>query len=139
MRMKSVRIKAGTRMILLVMILTLFCAATAQAQEGPADDEYGNPADIPAVAASDSGDPSVAASDGGSASVAASDGGSASVAASDGGSASVAASDGGSASASTGAVGSTALLPLTGGASLFALGVGVLLAGAGLIVRKTIR
>lgn len=106
---RTIPVYAGARFILLITILTLFWAATAQAQEGPADDEYGNRADIPAVAASDSGG------------------------------ASVVASDSGSASASSGVFGSLPLLPSTGGASLFALGVGVLLAGAGLIVRKTIR
>ncbi len=105
---RTIPVFAGARFFLLIVLLTLFWATAAQAEEGPADDEYGNPADIPAVAASNSGGAAVAASDSG-------------------------------ASASSGAVGSVGLLPSTGGASLFALGVGVLLAGAGLIVRKTSR
>jgi len=95
--------------VLLALVLTFGWAALAQAQEGSAGDQYGNPADIPTVTASDSGSAS-AASDPGSAS---------------------AASGGSALSATT--------LPLTGGASLIALGAGVLLVGGGLVARRMIR
>ncbi len=90
-------------MVLLSMILIFSWAAIAQAQEGPADNEYGNPAPVPAVAATDT----------------------------------AGASDPGSTSASSSAL-STTVLPSTGGATLLALGAGVLLVGSGLVARRMI-
>jgi LPXTG-motif cell wall-anchored protein len=95
-------------MVLLALILTFGWAALAQAQVGSADDQYGNPAKIPTVTASDSGSAS-------------------------------AASDSGSASAASGSALSATTLPSTGGASLIALGAGVLLVGGGLVARRMIR
>lgn len=109
------------RVVLLSLILTLSWAAIAQAQETPFDDEYGDPAPIPAVAA---------ATDTGSASASGGTSGSAAVTPS---------TDTGSASASSGASGFAAVMPSTGGASLFALGAGVLLVGSGLVARRMIR
>ena len=113
---------SGVQVVLLVLILTLGCVVIAQAQEGPSDDAYGNPADIPAVAATDTS--SASASGGASASGASASGASAS----------------GSASASGGGgVAAATVLPSTGGASLFALGVGVLLVGSGLVAHRMMR
>lgn len=109
-----VSVSSGLRVVLLVLILTLGWAAIAQAQEGPSDNEYGNPAPIPTVAATDPGGSSVAATDPGSAS----------------------ASSSGSAAGVAGVMG---VLPSTGGATLLMLGAGVLLVGSGLVFRRVIR
>jgi hypothetical protein len=58
---KLVSVSSGVRVVLLMIILTLAWAAIAQAQEGPYDDQYGNPAPIPTVDAIDTGGSSVAA------------------------------------------------------------------------------
>lgn len=109
---RMISMSLGVRIVLLLLILTLGWTTIAQAQEGSADDQYGNPAAIPSVAASVSASPTSSASATGSASTSAS----------------------GSASASA-----ATALPSTGGATLFALGAGILLLGSGLLVRRTIR
>jgi hypothetical protein len=126
-------VTSGARVLLLLLILTLSWAATAQAQEGPADNEYGNPADIPEAAATGGGSGSGGGSDSGGAGVlAAADTGSDS----DSGATGVLAA--GNAPAS-GIAGILPTLPLTGGASLLVLSAGVLLAGGGLVVRRMLR
>jgi hypothetical protein len=107
---KLVSVSSGVRVVLLMIILTLGWAAIAQAQEGPYDDEYGNPAPIPTVTATDTGGSPVAATD-----------------------------TGGSPVAAAGVAGVTGVLPSTGGATLFTLGAGVLLVGSGLVARRVIR
>ena len=100
-------LSSAARVLVLLMVLTLSWTAAAQAQEGPADNEYGNPADIPA-AADTGGDPG------------------------SGG-------DGVLSASSAPASGIVGILPSTGGASLFVLSAGVLLAGGGLVARRMLR
>lgn len=121
---------SGARVLLLLLIMTLSWAATAQAQEGPADNEYGNPADIPEAAATGGGsDPGGGSGSGGAGVLAAADTGSDP----DSGAAGVLAAG------SDPASGIAGILPLTGGASLLVLSAGVLLAGGGLVARRMLR
>jgi hypothetical protein len=130
---RIISVSSGARVLLLLLILTLSWTATAQAQEGPADNEYGNPADIPA--AGDTGGDTAAGGTGGDPG----SGGAGVLAAADTGGDPGSGGAGVLAASSAPASGIVGVLPLTGGAALFTLGAGVLLTGGGLVARRMLR